>query len=161
MEVSHTTIKRGIRHALTIVLRNIKGRIVLTGLRNDLRHFWKGTRMSVIFEYRRVYEMGNIMDSQRIWALIYLWCIYIWWSAWLIYIQELFPVLPGRNFYYEHELIKHHPMNFSDRVIKDLQKFGHCNYEDNYMYVEEHCNPIQCVVLQLLLSELHCYSKTI
>lgn len=73
-----------------------------------------------------------------------------------MYIKELFPVLPGRNFYYEHELIKHHPMNFSDRVIKDLQKFGHCNYEDNYMYVEEHCNPIQCVVLQLLLSELHC-----
>lgn len=138
MEVSHTTIKRGIRHALTIVLRYIKGRIVLTGLRNDLRHFWKGTRMSVI------------------WALIYLWCIYIWWSAWLMYIKELFPVLPGRNFYYEHELIKHHPMNFSYCVIKDLQKFGHCNYEDNYMYVEEHCNPIQCVVLQLLLSELHC-----
>lgn len=156
MEVSHTTIKRGIRHALTIVLRYIKGRIVLTGLRNDLRHFWKGTRMSVIFEYRRVYEKGNMMDSQRIWALIYLWCIYIWWSAWLMYIKELFPVLPGRNFYYEHELIKHHPMNFSDCVIKDLQKFGHCNYEDNYMYVEEHCNPIQCVVLQLLLSELHC-----
>lgn len=64
-----------------------------------------------------------------------------------MYIKELFPVLPGRNFYYEHELIKHHPMHFSDCVIKDLQKFGHCNYEDNYMYVEEHCNPIQCVVL--------------
>lgn len=143
MEVSHTTIKRGIRHALTIVLRYIKGRIVLTGLRNDLRHFWKGTRMSVIFEYRRVYEKGNMMDSQRIWALIYLWCIYTYKSCSPFYLVV-------------HELIKHHPMNFSDCVIKDLQKFGHCNYEDNYMYVEEHCNPIQCVVLQLLLSELHC-----
>lgn len=59
-----------------------------------------------------------------------------------MYIKELFFVLFGCNFYYEYELIKYYLMYFFDCVIKDLQKFGYCNYEDNYMYVEEYCNLI-------------------